>query len=156
MKKEYRISSGEWKNTNSQTPSSTLNFVGGLGILDIDKQLNYIKIKWIQSLLNLTDALWKDLMLYQLKFILNSDQSLALFRQKQIFRTTGHKNLQKQNNENFFIQLLNAWLHLTNKFCLPPEKVWKKYRKTKENIYRKNSWPTHILKPTHHTGLYLW
>ena len=24
------------------------------------------------------------------------------------------KNLQKQNNEDFFIQLLYAWLHLTN------------------------------------------
>ena len=37
---------------------------GGLGILDIDTQLNYIKIKCIQSLLNFTNALWKDLMLY--------------------------------------------------------------------------------------------
>ena len=27
---------------------------------------------------------WKDLMLYSLKLILNSDQGLALFRQKQI------------------------------------------------------------------------
>ena len=53
--------------------------------------------------------------MYWLKLILNSDQGLALFRQKQI--VTGllvTKNLQKQNNEVFFIQLLYAWLHLTN------------------------------------------
>ena len=59
---------------------------GGLGILDIDTQLNYIKIKWIQMLLSSTNALkkiCKDLMLYCLKLILNSDQELALFRQKQ-------------------------------------------------------------------------
>ena len=48
-----------------------------------------------------------------LKLILNSDQGLALFRQKQIL--TGPlvtKNLQK--SEYFCIQLLYAWLHLTN------------------------------------------
>ena len=30
------------------------------------------------------------------------------------YRSSSHKNLQKQNNEDFFIQLLYAWLHLTN------------------------------------------
>ena len=54
-------------------------------------------------------------MLYRLKSILTSDQGLALSRQKQILRTTSYKNLQKQNNEDFFIQLLYAWLHLNNK-----------------------------------------
>ena len=33
-------------------------------ILDIDTQLNSPKIKWIQRLLNPTNALWKDLMQY--------------------------------------------------------------------------------------------
>ena len=47
-------------------------------------------------------------------FFLNSNQGVALFRQKQILRSNRHKNLQKQNNEDFFIQLLNAWLHFTN------------------------------------------
>ena len=37
---------------------------GGLGILDMGTQLNSLKIKWIQRLLNPTNALWKDLMLY--------------------------------------------------------------------------------------------
>ena len=31
----------------------------GLGILDIETQLNSLKIKWIQRLLNLTNALEK-------------------------------------------------------------------------------------------------
>ena len=37
---------------------------GGIGILDIDTQLNFLKTKWIQKLLNPTNAFWKDLMLY--------------------------------------------------------------------------------------------
>ena len=37
------------------------------------------------------------------------------FWQKQdSYRSISHKNLQKQNNEYFFIQLLYSWLHLTN------------------------------------------
>ena len=35
--------------------------------------------------------------------------------------TTNHKNLQKQNNKDLFIQLLYAWLHLTNN--IPPPYV---------------------------------
>ena len=50
-------------------------------------------------------------------------------------RSTSHTNLQKQNNEDFFIQLLYAWLHLNSSnfrscfrtkdspmFCLPNHK----------------------------------
>ena len=59
-------------------------------------------------------------MLYRLNLILNSNQGLALFRQNQILRPIRHKNLQKHNNEDFFIELLNAWLHFTNnKFPTP-------------------------------------
>ena len=36
----------------------------GLGILDKETQLNSLKIKWIRRLLNPTNALWKNLMLY--------------------------------------------------------------------------------------------
>ena len=58
-------------------------------------------------------------MLYRLKLILNSYQGLAIFRQKQILKSTSPKNLQKQNNEEFFIQLLYARLRLTtNKFSV--------------------------------------
>ena len=56
------------------------------------------------------------------------------------YRSTSNKNLQKQNNEDFFIQLLYAWLDLTNNNIPPP-------------IYRRNSCPTHIFKPTHQTWL---
>ena len=34
-------------------------------------------------------------------------------------KSSSHKNLQKQNNEDFFIQLLYAWLHLTHN-NIPP------------------------------------
>ena len=84
----------------------------GLGILDIETQLNSLKIKWIQRLLNSNNSLWKNLILYQFNLILNYNKGLALFRQKQILR---FKHLQKQNNEDSFIQLLNALLHFTNR-----------------------------------------
>ena len=53
--------------------------MSGIGILDIETQLNSLKIKLIQKLLNSTNALWKNLMLYQLNLILNYIQGLALF-----------------------------------------------------------------------------
>ena len=86
----------------------------GLRLLDIETQLNSLKIKWIQRLLNPNNALWKNLMLYLFNIILNYNQGLALFRQKQVLRSNSHKYLQKQNNEDFFIRLLNVWLHFTN------------------------------------------
>ena len=59
---------------------------------------------------------------FSLKLIPNSDQDLAPSQQKQILTdlSTSHKSLQKQNNEDFFIQLLYAWLHLTNNNIPPP------------------------------------
>ena len=68
-----------------------------------------------------------------LKLILNSDQGLALFRQKQILTGLLVTKIYKKS-EDFFIQLLYAWLHLTNN-NLPAF-----------NIYRRNSWPTNIFK----------
>ena len=50
---------------------------------------------------------------FVLKLILNSDQGLALFRQKQIVRGVLVTETYKKS-EDFFIQLLYAWLHLTN------------------------------------------
>ena len=52
-------------------------------------------------------------MLYRLNLILNSNQDPALFRQNQILRSIRHKNLQNYYNEDFFLQLLNAWLFFT-------------------------------------------
>ena len=81
-------------------------WIGRLGILDIKTQLNSLKIKFIQRLLNPTNALWKDLMQYRLNLILNPNQ--ALFRWKEILRSNRHENLQKGNTEDFFMQLVNA------------------------------------------------
>ena len=44
----------------------------------------------------------KGIMLYWLNLKNNSNQRLCLFRQKQILRSSRHKNLQNQNNEVFF------------------------------------------------------
>ena len=65
------------KRKKRRPPALQLNFPFGK-----DTQLNSLRIKWIQSLLNPTNALWKDLMLYRLNLILDSNQCLALFKQK--------------------------------------------------------------------------
>ena len=104
------------RNETKKKKQTSQTLTPSLDILDIDTQLNSLKIKLIQKLLNPTNVLWKDLMLYWLNIdlILNFYQSLARLRQKQILRYNWHKNLQKQNNEHFFIQLLNVWLHFIN------------------------------------------
>ena len=108
-RKEYKISPRETNNATPRHLSQLPIWKGGLGILDIDTQLNPLIIKWIQTLLNSANALWKELILYQLSLTFNSNQGLALIRQTQILRSTRHKNLQKESNEYFCIQLLNAW-----------------------------------------------
>ena len=83
----------------------------GLGIFDIDTQLNYIIKMHLKVIKSQQCSVERSHVV--LKLILNSDQGLALFKQTQIL--TGllvTKNLQK--SEDFFIQLLYAWLHLTN------------------------------------------
>ena len=49
-------------------------------MLDINTPLTSLKTKWIQRLLNTTNALWKYLMLYRLNLLLNSNQDLARFK----------------------------------------------------------------------------
>ena len=79
---------------------------GGLGVLDIDTQLNALRIKWIRRLFSYDDAVWKDLMLYGLNLNLKSNQGLALFRQNQILRSTRHSNLQKTTMRTFLYKCL--------------------------------------------------
>ena len=55
--------------------------------------------------------------------IFNSNQSLALFRLNQILHSIRHKNQQNQNNEYFFIQILNAWLYFTNNNFPSPKSI---------------------------------
>ena len=79
---EKRIYDLLWEGKKICPPRAQLPiWKDGLGILDIDTQLNSLKIKWIQRLFNPTNALWKDLMLYRLNLILNSNQGSALFRE---------------------------------------------------------------------------
>ena len=61
-------------------------WMSGLGISDIETQLNALSKKWIQKLLNATNALWKNLMMYhQFNLILNYNEVLALFIDKNRF-----------------------------------------------------------------------
>ena len=61
QKRLYTISSGTAINETSQAIQLCI-WKGGLGILDLDTQLNSIlQTKWIQRLLNPTNVFWKDL-----------------------------------------------------------------------------------------------
>ena len=70
-----------WNRKKTRSPRGLVQLsisTSGPGILEIDTQLNSLKIKWIQRLLNPKNALWKNLMLHQLNLILNYNQGLAL------------------------------------------------------------------------------
>ena len=95
----------------------------GIFLFETDAQLNYIKTKRGFKVYQISPMLSGKISLYWLKLILNSDQHLALSWQE---RFTSHKNLQKQNNEDFISQLLYAWLHLTN-INIPPPYLYKEF-----------------------------
>ena len=81
----------------------------GLSILDIETQLNSLKIKWIQNLLNPTNALWKNLMLYQLNLLLN--YNLIIKNWPFIDKNRSLDELVTnilQKHEDLFIQLPNS------------------------------------------------
>ena len=93
----------------------------GPGILDIETQINSLKIKWIQRLLNPNNALWKHLMLYQLNLILNYIQGLVLSRQKQILGSNSHIYKNRAMKISLFsysmlgyILPFFTWLHNSN------------------------------------------
>ena len=111
LKKEHTTSSGTGKLQPPRHLAKLSIWRGGLGIFDIDPQLNYIIRMYLKVIKSQQCSVERSHVV--LKLILNSDQGLALFKQTQIL--TGllvTKNLQK--SEDFFIQLLYAWLHLTN------------------------------------------
>ena len=111
LKKKHTTSSGTGKIQPPRHLAKRSIWRGGLGIFDIDPQLNYIIRMHLKVIKSQQCSVERSHVV--LKLILNSDQGLALFKQTQIL--TGllvTKNLQK--SEDFFIQLLNAWLHLTN------------------------------------------
>ena len=68
---QKRIFNFLWNSKIYNLPKAWFTFPfreSGLGILDIETQLNALKIKWIQRLLNPNNAVWKNLMLYQFNF----------------------------------------------------------------------------------------
>ena len=58
LKKEYAIYSGAKKIRPHRHLAQILIWKVGLGILDIETQLNFLKINRFQKLLNPTNALW--------------------------------------------------------------------------------------------------
>ena len=136
LKKEHATSSGTGKIQPPRHLAKLSIWSGGLGIFDIDPQLNYIirmHLKVIKS-----QQCCVERSHVALKLILNSDQGLTRFRQKQILTgLLSHKKIYKIS-EDFFIQLLKAWLHLTNKNV--PAFI---------SIEEALAGPTHIFKPTH-------
>ena len=122
LKKEYAISSGTGKNRTSQTVSSTLHLEGQtryFTVLDRHKiklDKNKMDSKFIKShqcslershavLTEINPEFWSR----PSPFLTKTDS----------YRSISHKKLQKQNNEDFSIQLLYAWLHLTNNNFAP-------------------------------------
>ena len=62
------------------------------------------------------------------------------------YRFTNHRNLQKQSNEDFFIQLLYAWLHLTNN--IPPPYIKKKFLSNPYIYTHTPDWTLSIIPPS--------
>ena len=139
-KKEYSISSGTGKNTTSQTPSSTLHLDELTRYFRHRDTIKLSKTKMDSQVIK-SHQLYENLMLHhQLNLILNYNQGVALLWEKQILWSISHKHLHKPNNEDFFIQLHNTWLHFTNNnFPTPTE------RNSWPNLYFEihcpNRWP---------------
>ena len=108
LKKKQVISSGKTKNMTSQAPSWAPHLKRCTRYFRHGYSINFLNIKWIQRLLNPTNALWKDLIQHQLNLILNSNQVLAYLDKQRSLILLDTKNLQKQSNEDFFVPLLNA------------------------------------------------
>ena len=145
LKKEYAISSGTGKNRTSQTVSSTLHLEGQARYFTVSDRhkikldKNKMDSKFIKS--HQCSLLERSHAVFWLKLILNSDQDLALSRQKQIL--TGILVTKIYKNRTMKISLFNySMLGYISPITtsLP-------------HIYRRNSCPTHIFKPTHQTWL---
>ena len=71
--------------------------------------------------MNNTDALWKDIPLYWMNFMMNINQALALFRQTPFL--SRHKKNCANMKINFFFHLINVWVHFTNNIFPLPKKI---------------------------------
>ena len=103
--------------------------------------IKLIKIKLIQSLLNPTNALWKDLMLHWLKLIWILIRPRPFSTKTDFYRSTSHKILHKKSNEDFLYSI-------TLFLATPHQQQFPSLIHT----YRRNSCPTHIFNTTHQPG----
>ena len=122
------ISSGTGKNITSQTLSSTLHLEGQTRYSTV---LDRCKTKLDEKKMNSKFTKSHQWSLEKSKAVLTENNpefgsKPSLFLTKtDSYRSTSHKNLQTQNNEDILIQLLYAWLHLTNSY-IPPSYLQKK------------------------------
>ena len=75
-------------------------------------------------------------MLCRLNLILNCNQGLALFKQKQILWSTSQKHLQKQISLRFLYSIIQ---------CLATFNQWQ-LACPHHHVCKRNPWPTHIFK----------
>ena len=144
LKKEYAIWFGTGENRTSQTVSSTLHLEGEaryFTVLDRHKiklDKNKMDSKFIKSR---QCSLERSHAVFWLKLMLNSDQDLALSWQKQILTALLVTKIYK--NRIIKISLFN---YSMVGYISP-------ITTSLPHIYRRNSCPTHIFKPTHQTWL---
>ena len=130
-KKQYTIFSGTGINTTSQTPDSTLNLDDWTRYFRHRDTIKLSENKMDSKFIEFYQCSLEKSHVYRWNLILNYNQGLSLFRQNKILRSTSHKYLQKQNNEDFFIQLLNTCLHFANNNFL----AWMSVKKLFTNPY---------------------
>ena len=113
LKKNMRLPLEQKKMQPPRHLAQLSTWSGELGILDI--QLNPLKIKKMVSIVFKSHQ--SSLERYLVVLI---ELKSEFFSMTSPLQSNRDKNLQKSNNENFFIQFLNGWLHFViNKFPIP-------------------------------------
>ena len=109
LKKEHTTSSGTGKIQPPRHLAKLSIWSGGLGIFDIDPQINYIIRMHLKVIKSQQCSVERSHV--ALKLILNSDQGLALFRQKQILTgLLSHKKFTKKVIISLFSDSMRGYI----------------------------------------------
>ena len=109
LKKEHATSSGTGKIQPPRHLAKLSIWRGGLGIFDIDPQINYIIRMHLKVIKSQQCSVERSHV--ALKLILNSDQGLALFRQKQILTgLLSHKKFTKKVIISLFSDSMRGYI----------------------------------------------
>ena len=116
-KEIHAISPRTGKNTTSQVPSSTLHLKGRTRYFRHRHTIKLYENKMDSRVIKSHQCSLERSHIVLIE--INSEfwsRSSPLWTKADPYKSTSHKNLQKQNNEDFLIQLLYAWLLTNNKF----------------------------------------